>query len=218
MVTQPTGGRNCWTSSVSTCSLDSQQGRHMPHSVHAHAYVPHACIRTHACLHSFTCIHTCTFMRKQTCTDMRACKHAHTYARARTHTHTHTHTRPQVLTLTSFGAARDRRRVRMTTASTPDADADAARVVRVHTSHSRSLPFWSTYFMLWSLSHRVLAMSSRPVTRAAKSLSPWQPAPATAAALPAATATPRTLRRSPARAAIAPKPCNPPRSPLTCRS
>ena len=178
-----------------------------------HAYVPmHACIHLHAYIHA----HSCANKHARIC--VHASTHTRTRARAHTHTHTHTHTRPQVLTLTSFGAARDRRRVRMTTASTPDADADAARVVRVHTSHSRSLPFWSTYFMLWSLSHRVLAMSSRPVTRAAKSLSPWQPAPATAAALPAATATPRTLRRSPARAAIAPKPCNPPRSPLTCRS
>jgi len=55
---------------------------------------------------------------------------------------------------TCCGAARELNRARITTASTPDAEADAARVVRVHTSHSRCLPVWSTYLIVCSLSQR----------------------------------------------------------------
>ena len=125
-------------------------------------------------------------------------RYAHARTRARTLARTDGRTHAQQHSTWS-GAARDRRRARTTTASTPDADVDAARVVRVHTSHKRVLPLLSTYSMVCSLSHRVLATSLRPNTRAVKSASPRQPAPVTAAA-PAAAATPRTWRRSPARA------------------
>ena len=91
---------------------------------------------TYICIYVCLCLCVCVFVCVCVCVFM--------CPRAQSH----------VSSQTCCGAARELNRARITTASTPDAEADAARVVRVHTSHSRCLPVWSTYLIVCSLSQR----------------------------------------------------------------